>query len=165
MPPDSPATPAPISAGVLGMARTTTEPGGMTASSRADEIPATIDSTRRAPLAARVSSTASATSGLTASTTSSAPTGPDRPRSGPGWAASRRARWAGPVSLTTRSADRGPSGREQAGEQGGTHLSATDQEELGCHARTLAAGPDALRRWAGAVPAAPDQRSDWGRRR
>ena len=51
LPPDRPATPAPTRAGVLGMARTTTAPGGSAASSRADERPATMESTRRTPTA------------------------------------------------------------------------------------------------------------------
>ena len=49
LPPDMPATPAPISEGVLGMARTTTSPGWSAASSRAVDSPATIESTRLMP--------------------------------------------------------------------------------------------------------------------
>ena len=80
LPPDMAATPAPISAGVLGMALTTTAPDPRAASRRADERPATIESTRAIPTAARVPSTASATSGLTANRAASAGTGPRPPQ-------------------------------------------------------------------------------------
>jgi hypothetical protein len=101
-PPDSPATPAPISDGVLGMARTTTEPAGRLASSRSDEMPATIESTRRGPDTPRARRAASATSGFTASRTSSASVGP-LTTVNPGWAASSLARCVGSVSLTAMS--------------------------------------------------------------
>ncbi len=69
------AAPAPTSAGVLGMARTTGVPGASAASMRASVTPAAMDSTRPTSRSARSRQTASTWSGLTATTTPSAATG------------------------------------------------------------------------------------------
>ena len=61
-------TPAPTTAGVFGMARTTTGWPPSAVSRRTDGTPATIDSTRVTPAAPRIRQAPSAASGLTAST-------------------------------------------------------------------------------------------------
>ena len=140
IPPDRPATPAPMSAGVLGMARTTTEPGGMTASSRADEIPATMDRTRRRPVGGQGEQHRLGHVGFHGQDDV---LGPDRSGHHRQSRVGRlQAVPLGGVGLADdQVTDRRPPRIQQSGEQGGAHLSAADQEKLGCHAGTLPARP------------------------
>jgi hypothetical protein len=66
--------PAPISAGVLGIARTTRMPSPVVSSIASVVIPAATDSSRFAPARAAASAAATTTPGLTASSAPSAST-------------------------------------------------------------------------------------------
>ena len=97
------AAPAPMSAGVLGMARTTGVPSPSQRSSLAKGTPAAIDSTRWQPASASALQAASTSLGLTAITAPSAsPDGSGTTRS-PAYADSSSLRLASMGSTTTTS--------------------------------------------------------------
>ncbi len=143
-PPDIAATPAPMSAGVFGMARTTAGSPPSACSRRWQGTPATIESTRRTPLTPSARQAPSAWSGFTASTAPriSSPPSAKRPGLGRGDDPHAGVRLLELLAPVVQRLDHGHgaggvgAAAEQAAQQGAAHLPAADDQQVR-HARDV----------------------------